>query len=78
MSAFELFLQLQATFPAPAADDFHKWFPGLPASKTATDSPRLRVLCFPNAGNAEDMYTNEGTGVRRTPSPLLVSPGSDP
>ena len=34
--------------------------------------PRLRVLCFPNAGNAEDMYTSEGTGVRRAPSPLLV------
>jgi hypothetical protein len=30
------------------------------------------VLCFPNAGNAEDMYTSEGTGVRRAPSPLLV------
>lgn len=33
---------------------------------------RLRILCFPNAGNAEDMYTSEGTGVRRAPSPLLV------
>ena len=33
---------------------------------------RLRVLCFPNAGNAEDMYTSEGTGPRRAPSPLLV------
>lgn len=30
------------------------------------------MLCFPNAGNAEDMYTSEGTGVRRAPSPLLV------
>ena len=29
------------------------------------------MLCFPNAGNAEDMYTSEGTGVRRAPSPLL-------
>lgn len=33
---------------------------------------RWRVLCFPNAGNAEDMYTSEGTGKRRSPSPLLV------
>lgn len=30
------------------------------------------MLCFPNAGNAEDMYTNEGTGPRRAVSPLLV------
>lgn len=73
--ALILFLQLQAAFPAPPAADFQKWFPGLPASKTATDAPRWRVLCFPNAGNAEDMYTNEGTGVRRAPSPLLVSAG---
>lgn len=33
---------------------------------------RLRVLCFHNAGNAEDMFTSEGTGVRRIASPLLV------
>ena len=33
---------------------------------------RLRVICFPNAGNAEDMYTLEGAGVRFVPSPLLV------
>ena len=32
-----------------------------------------RVLCFPNAGSAEDMYTSEGTGARRAASPLLVS-----
>lgn len=29
------------------------------------------MLCFANAGNAEDMYTSEGTGPRRAPSPLL-------
>lgn len=34
---------------------------------------RLRVICFPSAGNAEDMYTSEGTGARRAVSPLLVS-----
>ncbi len=34
---------------------------------------RLRVVCFCSAGNAEDMYTSEGTGARRAPSPLLVS-----
>ncbi|GAB4813687.1 hypothetical protein N2152v2_000733 [Parachlorella kessleri] len=50
---------------------FAKWFPGLELSKTACAQPRLRVLCFPNAGSAEDMYTSEGTGVRKAPSPLL-------
>ena len=59
-------------FDAPSAVDFTKWFPGLAASGTATPKPELRILCFPNAGNAEDMYTSEGTGVRRAPNPLLV------
>ena len=34
---------------------------------------RLRVLCFPNAGSAEDMFSSEGSGSRRVSSPLLVS-----
>lgn len=34
---------------------------------------RVRVLCFHNAGSAEDMFTSEGTGARQSPSPLLVS-----
>ena len=36
------------------------------------DLCRWRVLCFPNAGSAEDMYSREGTGSRRIASPLLV------
>ncbi|KAL4451499.1 hypothetical protein ABPG75_007161 [Micractinium tetrahymenae] len=63
--------ELAARFPPPDNATFSKWFPGLALSKTACDNPRLRILCFPNAGNAEDMYTSEGTGVRRAPSPLL-------
>lgn len=59
--------------PPADAETFKTWFPGLAFSRTACAAPRLRVLCFPNAGNAEDMYTSEGTGVRRAPSPLLVS-----
>jgi hypothetical protein len=43
------------------------------ASFLSRPPARLRVLCFANAGNAEDMYTNEGTGSRRAPSPLLAS-----
>jgi hypothetical protein len=34
---------------------------------------RYTVLCFPPAGCAEDMFTSEGTGARKAPSPLLVS-----
>ena len=34
---------------------------------------RWRVLCFPNAGNSEDMFTSEGTGARRASNPLLVT-----
>ena len=51
---------------------FERWFPGLSRSGTKIDGkPKMRILCFPNAGNTEDMYTHEGTGVRRAQSPLL-------
>lgn len=43
-----------------------------PVRRNLACARRWRVLCFPNAGNAEDMYTSEGTGARRNPSPLLV------
>ncbi len=33
---------------------------------------RLRVVALHSAGNSEDMWTAEGTGARRAPSPLLV------
>lgn len=33
---------------------------------------KYRVLCFHNAGSAEDMFTSEGTGQRKALSPLLV------
>lgn len=32
---------------------------------------KLRILCFLNVGNMEDMYTYEGTGARRATSSLL-------
>ena len=38
---------------------------------TTRNAVKLTVLCFANAGNAEDMYTNEGLGARRAASPLL-------
>ncbi|GIL69908.1 hypothetical protein Vretifemale_675, partial [Volvox reticuliferus] len=48
-----------------------RWFPGFKLSGTSTTSPKLRILAFHSAGNAEDMWTSEGTGVRRSPSQLL-------
>jgi surfactin synthase thioesterase subunit len=54
--------------------DDKTWFPGLERSGTRCvlgKTPKLRILCFPNAGNMEDMYTHEGTGARRATSPLL-------
>ena len=57
----------------PNPEVFNTWFPGLKRSGTQVEgTPKGRVVCFPNAGNAEDMYTSEGTGVRRATSPLLV------
>lgn len=56
----------------PSSEEFDRWFPGLKRSGTKQDNPDLRVICFHNAGNAEDMYTSEGTGIRRAASPLLV------
>lgn len=57
--------------PKPSQETFDRWFPGLQRSGTATSAPSKILVCFPNAGNAEDMYTSEGSGVRRQPSPLL-------
>lgn len=36
-------------------------------------SCRLRLLCFHNAGSSEDMFSSEGSGIRKAQSPLLVS-----
>ncbi|KAA6425939.1 MAG: Oleoyl-(acyl-carrier-) hydrolase [Trebouxia sp. A1-2] len=59
------------SFKPPRAIDVDTWFPGLQRSNFTCPYPRMRVLCFHNAGSAEDMYTNEGTGVRKAASPLL-------
>lgn len=67
-------IDLPPRFPTADDDTFKRWFPGLGLSRTACPAPQMRVVCFANAGNAEDMYTNEGTGIRRAPSPLLVGP----
>lgn len=65
-------------FPPPEDAVYRRWFPGLKRSGTEVEDEasgvgdvKCRVLCWANAGNAEDMYTNEGVGARRAASPLL-------
>ena len=69
-------------FPPPPLDVLRTWFPGLersgtgflagtPPAGTPPKKVRMRLVCFSNAGSAEDMYTSEGTGTRRVASPLL-------
>jgi medium-chain acyl-[acyl-carrier-protein] hydrolase len=56
-------------------ETFKKWFPGLQRSGTKLSGDdnkcRLKVVCFANAGNAEDLFTLEGLGERKITSPLL-------
>lgn len=63
--------------------ELQKWFPSLSrqqdpnvinsgaASFTASLSCKMLVICFPNAGSDESMYTSEGTAMRKIHSPLL-------
>eukprot|EP01023_Acetabularia_acetabulum_P018510 TRINITY_DN1933_c0_g2_i2.p1 TRINITY_DN1933_c0_g2~~TRINITY_DN1933_c0_g2_i2.p1 ORF type:complete len:331 (-),score=58.89 TRINITY_DN1933_c0_g2_i2:289-1281(-) len=51
--------------------EFSKWFPGLDRTNTKFEHPKARVICFPSAGNAEDMFSSEGTGKRKSVNPLL-------
>jgi len=57
--------EIAAKFPAPAQAEFDAWFPGLQRSGTKTDAPKLRLVCWTNAGNEENLYTNEGVGARK-------------
>jgi len=53
------------------------WFPalyrdGIRSTKSnCKGKPKLRIICFPPAGCAEDMFSTEGTGARAAKSPLL-------
>ncbi|GAX80583.1 hypothetical protein CEUSTIGMA_g8020.t1 [Chlamydomonas eustigma] len=59
-------------FDPPSLEQESLWFPALKRTGCPSDTPlRLRVICFHSAGNAEDMFSSEGTGARRAPSPLL-------
>ena len=80
----------RSRFPEPDEVTFRRWFPGFEranapmaeaSDETAfsgpfkTSVPKARVLCWPNAGNAEDVFTSERArvdgAVRTIPSPLL-------
>lgn len=60
--------QLQQEFPPQdSTSAFRAWFPALFSSRgqvTPTARPKAVVVCFHSSGNAEDMYTSEGTGSR--------------
>jgi len=56
-------------FPTTFTPTFDRFFPS--ANKFISRSPKLLLFAFPSSGNAEDMFTSEGTGPRRKPSPLL-------
>ena len=77
---------VRSRFPEPDDATFKRWFPGFErANAVANDGDELRgkgkkkvtarVLCWPNAGNAEDVFTSERARVdgalRTVPSPLL-------
>jgi len=57
--------ELKGKFPAPSAEAMKAWYPGLARSKTGCESPKMRLVCFTNAGNEENVYTNEGLGARK-------------
>lgn len=60
--------QLKQQFPPQdSTAAFKAWFPALFSSRAqrlAPAQPKAVVLCFHSSGNAEDMYTSEGTGSR--------------
>lgn len=64
------YLGSQVDPPLPLEDP-GLWFPGLTRSGTQTEEPQGLVLCLPPSGGSEDLFTSEGTGRRRAPSPLL-------
>lgn len=60
---------------AEASDETAFSGPFAKKKKKKTSVPKARVLCWPNAGNAEDVFTSERArvdgAVRTIPSPLL-------
>lgn len=44
-------------------------------SKTRCAAPRLRLLCFTNAGNEEGVFTQEGLGARKVRLRTNAPPG---
>ena len=63
---------IEAKYPAPDEATFSKWFPGIRISGTGVDGGEAAgyVLCFSNAGSAEDVFTQQRNLAPAT-SPLL-------
>jgi len=59
--------QLKREYPAVPEDEFHKWFPDQHSniSKTKCATPKMRLICFTNAGNEENVFTLEGLRAKR-------------
>mmetsp|Transcript_12873 Transcript_12873/g.17592 ORF Transcript_12873/g.17592 Transcript_12873/m.17592 type:complete len:353 (-) Transcript_12873:228-1286(-) len=57
--------KLLENYPPVSEELFTKWFPGLQRTKTKVDNPRMRLICFTNAGNEENVYSVEGVGARK-------------
>jgi len=54
--------------------EFTKWFPASAQKRFEAfnpPNPSVVVICFPNAGNSEDVYSSEGSGARRQPSAVI-------
>lgn len=63
----EQLARLQLQYPSQhGSAAFKAWFPSLFASRAPPPpaQPSAVVLCFHSSGNAEDMFTSEGTGSR--------------
>eukprot|EP00955_Chlamydomonas_euryale_P044399 352884-Chlamydomonas_euryale.AAC.4 len=66
---------LPSELPAPSASIVAPAAAGAAAAAGANavaGSPAVAVLAFPPSGCAEDIFSSEGTGARRAPSPLLA------
>jgi hypothetical protein len=68
--------RLQQQFPPQdSTAAFRAWFPAVFSSCSqfpAATQAKAVVICFHSSGNAEDMYTSEGTGSRCVPHRMVL------
>jgi len=59
--------------PLVSDAELKRWFPARTPAPAGSPPPRLRLVCFPNAGSAENVYTGmEGRGAARKPNPFAL------